>query len=150
MWTLPPRLHHGDEHGAGGAEARQEVAEGRGPPLPPGETGVERPGQYPGEGQARGSRDGQGPGHQGENVHGQATHHRLDENDRDGAGSFDPRRHQEPCGDHGLPGGHNHGGHDQGIRRGNEPGLLGGLMEVRPRQLEPYANWTLEVVQNEV
>ena len=35
VWTLPPGLHHGDEHGAGGAGA-----EGRGPPLPPGGTEV--------------------------------------------------------------------------------------------------------------
>ena len=242
VWTLPPGLHRGDEPGAGGAGDR-------GPPLPPGEMGMERPGQHPGEGQARGSRDGQGPGQQEGQVRGQATHHRLDENDGDGTGILDPRRYQEPRGDPGFPGGHDQafrgghgrgfpgghdqadhggngrgfpgghdqadhggngrgfpgghdqadhgghgrgfpgghdqadhgghrrgfpgghdqaghggkghgfsgghdqgarggngsgppGGHDQGIRRSSEPGLLGGLMEVRPRQLEPYANWT--------
>ena len=92
MWTLPPGLHHGDEHGTGGAGDR-------GPPLPPGETGMERPGQHPAEGQARGSRDGQGPGQREGQVRGQATHHRLDENDGDGTGILDPRRYQEPCGD---------------------------------------------------
>ena len=75
VWTLPPGLHHGDEHGTGGAEA-----EDRGPPLPPGETDRERPGQHPGEGQARGSCDGQGPGQQGGQVHGQVAHHRRDGN----------------------------------------------------------------------
>ena len=83
VWTLPPGLHHGDEHGVGGAEA-----EGRGPHLCHLEEREWR--------DRVNILDGQGSGHQGEQVHGQVTHHRLDENDRDGTGTFDPRRHQEP------------------------------------------------------
>ena len=42
------------------------------------------------------------------------------------------------------------GGHDQGIWRSSELGLLGGLMEVRPRQLErrSVGNLALEEIGN--